>query len=116
MNDKPIDKDFILLTLNEKWKCNIPFGWFPIFGDDEIPGIEIFESNYFSFFVEQVKSIIKDSYFLNTLLEIREDGQIKEMSVDESDFCYDGLEYIYTDVNFNLFYTFHMRIPQPLVD
>ena len=92
-----MDKDTLLLSLNEKWNCSLPFGWVPITGDETIPNTEIYESAYLSYYIEEIKTLIKKIYGLTTVFQIREDGQFKELNIDECDFYYDGLEYIYTD-------------------
>ena len=92
-----MDKDTLLLNLNEKWKCDLQFGWIPIKGDESIPNVEIYESNYFEYYIEEVKRIIKNKLRVTHLFEMREDGQFKELSVDDCDFSYDGLEYMYTN-------------------
>src|SRR5687768_11948949 len=96
-----MDKDLLLLTLNEKWKCSLPFGWIPITGDDHVDNTEIYESDYFSYYIEEVKAIIQSIYHLQTLYQIREDSQLKDLSLEACDFAYDGLEYIYTDASCN---------------
>ena len=95
-----MDKDTAMLTLNEKWNCDLNFGWVPITSDVAIENVEIYDSNYFQYYIEEIKEIIKINFKETQLLEIREDGQFNEVNIDDCDFYYDGLEYIYTDKNF----------------
>ena len=92
-----MDGDTLLLNLNERWKCSLEFGWIPITTNEAVPDTETYESDYLSHYIEEVKSIIQNKYRVNQLFELREDGQLKELNIDECDFCYDGLEYIYTE-------------------
>jgi hypothetical protein len=94
-----MDKDTLLLRLNEKWSCSLPFGWIPITSDEDIPDVKIFDSNYLGYYTDEVKKIIKNKFKVNNLFEIREDGHFKKLNIDDCDFSYNGLEYIYTDEN-----------------
>ncbi|RDC62909.1 hypothetical protein [Adhaeribacter pallidiroseus] len=95
-----MDKDIALLTLNEKWSCDLSFGWVPITSKEAIENVEIYNSNYFQYYTEEIKEVIKIKLKVIQLLGIREDGQFKEVNIDDCNFAYDGLEYIYTDKNF----------------
>ncbi|PSR54095.1 hypothetical protein AHMF7605_11465 [Adhaeribacter arboris] len=97
-----MDKDTAILTLNEKWNCDLNFGWVPITSNVAIENVEIYDSSYFQNYIGEIKEIIKINIKENQLLEIREDGQFKEVNIDDCDFYYDGLEYIYTDKNFEI--------------
>jgi len=94
-----MDKDILLLKLNEKWKCDLQFGWIPIASDEIIPNTEIYDSDYFEYYLDQIKEIIKNTLKVGSLFELREDGQFQKLNISECDFEYDGLEYIYTDKN-----------------
>ncbi|HEX8334981.1 MAG TPA: hypothetical protein VF622_20315 [Segetibacter sp.] len=94
-----MDKDTVLLTLNEKWDCSLPFGWIPITSDKIIPNVEIYDSNYFVYYVEEIKEVIKTKFKIADLFEIREDGQFLQLNINDCNFSYNGLEYIYTDEN-----------------
>ena len=93
-----IDKDLLLLSLNEKWQCSLPFGWIPITSDEIIPHTEIYDSSYFAYYLEDTKSAIKSLFDATVIFEIREDGELRSCHIDDSDFAYDGLEYIYTNI------------------
>jgi len=80
----------------------LPFGWIPITSDEAIPNVEIYNSTYFDYYIEGIKEIIKNKFKVNQLLEIGEDGHFRELNIDDCGFYYDGLEYIYTDKNFDL--------------
>ena len=94
-----MDKDILILMLNEKWKCTLPFGWIPLTSDEIVPNTEVYDSEYLQYYLEEIKKIIKNVFKSQTLYELREDGQFKELSLTECDFEYDGLEYIYTNKN-----------------
>ena len=96
-----MDKDTLLLKLNEKWKCSLEFGWIPITGDDEIANTEVYDSDYFEYYIDEVKKIIENIAETTTIFELREDGRLRELNLIECDFRYDGLEYIYTDRGFS---------------
>jgi len=96
-----MDKDILMLRLNEKWGCSLACGWIPIRGSETIPNTEIYDANYFNHFTEDIKAAIKSIYDLTSVFEIREDGRLKELTINECDFSCDGLEYIYTDGKLN---------------
>jgi uncharacterized protein YegP (UPF0339 family) len=99
--NRKMDKDTLLLLLNQKWNCTLPFGWIPVTNNEIIADTEIYDSDYLKYYVDEVKEILKETLKISSLYEIREDGQINELTLDECDFEYDGLEYIYTDKNLN---------------
>jgi hypothetical protein len=92
-----VDKDEMLLLLNEKWGCSLEFGWVPITGESRLPDFEIFDSNYFQDIIESVRSLVRNTLELRSLFELREDGRFERISIDECQLGYDGLEYIYTN-------------------
>ena len=94
-----MDKDSLLVLLNEKWNCNLAFGWIPITSDETIDNTEIYSSTHFKYYINEVKKILTTVFELSRLYEIREDGQFNELKISECDFEYDGQEYIYTDKN-----------------
>jgi len=96
-----MDKDTLLLLLNEKWNCTLPFGWIPITSNEKIDNTEVYGSDYFEYYIDELKEILENVFELSNLYEIREDGQFSELKISECDFEYDGLEYIYTDKNLN---------------
>jgi hypothetical protein len=96
-----MDKDSLLLLLNEKWNCNLAFGWIPITSDETIDNTEVYSSAHFKYYINEVKKMLITVFELSCLYEIREDGQYKELTINECDFEYDGQEYIYTDKNVN---------------
>ncbi|OAQ43505.1 hypothetical protein A5893_17240 [Pedobacter psychrophilus] len=93
-------KDLVLLNLNEKWNCNLPFGWIPITGEKGIPNTEIYQSNHFTEHITNLPDILKDIYDIIEVFEIQESGNMTFKKATECDFVYDGLEYIYTDKKF----------------
>ena len=93
-------EDLVLLTLNEKWNCDLPFGWIPISGDRKIPNTEIYQAEHFTDNITNLPTIIKDLYNLTELFEIQEGGSVALKIATDCNFFYDGLEYMYTDKNF----------------
>jgi hypothetical protein len=72
-----MDKDALLLMLNEKWNCTLPFGWIPITSDEIIPNTEVYDSDYLEYYFEEIKDIIKNVFEINFLFELREDGNLE---------------------------------------
>jgi hypothetical protein len=95
-----MDKDLILLEVNERWKWQIPFGWIPISGNEFIEDTEIYHANYFAFFEEDIISAIARIYELGEVYEFVEGGEINAQPLDNCTFYYDGLERMYTDKQF----------------
>jgi len=91
------DNDDLMLLLNEKWNCSLPFGWVPITGDLTISNVEIFDSNSFQDVIGQIRGIISGTFEVDWLFEVREDGNFTKVNIADCGLCYDGLEYIYTD-------------------
>jgi hypothetical protein len=94
--------DMVLLELNARWNCSLPFGWIPIYDtatDEET--VDIYSHDYFLPFAEQVKQCLRDTFNASTLYEIEEGGTVRLLDLDECVFDYDGHEYMYTDLSFS---------------
>ncbi|GDX53195.1 hypothetical protein LBMAG27_22420 [Bacteroidota bacterium] len=92
-------EDLLLLTLNEKWKVNIPFGWIPITGDEKIEDTEIYQSYYFGKYITELKEIIQNLFNVSMLYEVVDGGSVERKIIADCEIRYDGLEYLYTDEN-----------------
>jgi hypothetical protein len=93
-------EDLIILSLNEIWKCDVPFGWVPITGDEKIPDTEIYQSNHFQNNIPDISNLLSEVYQVTEVYEIQEGGIVKLKKTADCVFSYDGLEYIYTDKKF----------------
>src|SRR4030095_1835382 len=92
-----MDKDSLLLALNQRWQCDLDFGWVPITGHEPIADTEIYKSTFLEHYLEDIKSAIRNIFKSSVLFEIREDGQFRQPRLEDCDFAYNGLEYIYTN-------------------
>jgi hypothetical protein len=72
-----MDRDTLLLMLNEKWNCTLPFGWIPTTSGEIIPNTEVYDSDYLEYYLEEIKDIIKNVFEVNVLFELREVGSLK---------------------------------------
>jgi hypothetical protein len=93
-------EDLVLLNLNEKWKCDLDFGWIPITSDMDIANTEIYKADYFSENITNISELLKNLFEIVQVYEIQEGGNVTLKELVECDFYYDGLEYIYTDEKF----------------
>lgn len=91
-----MDEDIVILELNARWGCAIPFGWIPMTGDDEIPNTEIYYAELFDDREEEVKGIIK-SLYTDNVFEILEGGAVSSKHLNGCFFGYNGLEHLYTN-------------------
>lgn len=97
-----MDEDIVLLKLNEIWKCELPFGWIPITGDAIISDTEIYQSDYFQVYIDVIRELLKAKFKLSEIYEVREGGSISIKNVNDCNFQYDGIEYLYTDFNYQI--------------
>jgi hypothetical protein len=95
-----MNEDLVILSLNEIWGCEIPFGWIPIYGQKDIPDTEIYQADYFEINIPSPENIIADTYNLTEIYEITEGGRVALTNIYDCRFGYDGLEYLYTDKDF----------------
>ena len=95
-------EDMVLLELNARWNCQLPFGWIPMCDtavDKET--VDIYDSEYFHHFDEEVKQCLRDTFNASTLYEIEEGGTVRLLKLEECVFGYRSLEYMYTDLSFS---------------
>jgi hypothetical protein len=98
-----MNEDLVILELNARWGCDIPFGWVPITGNQEIPDTEIFYNEAFheAFPDEVLRQALQNVFQVTELYEIQEYGRVSVQPLAESYFGYDGLEYIHTNTGFD---------------
>ena len=96
-----MDEDLVILELNTRWGCDIPFGWIPITGDQKIPGTETYDAEYFNQFTEAVRIAIGRLYGINEVYEVLEGGAVNTQLLSSCFLGYDGLEHLYTNFNFD---------------
>jgi hypothetical protein len=97
-----MSEDLVLLELNARWNCDLPFGWVPITGpaakSDEL---EIYNLDPFvDWFSLGIKQIIADAFGISFIYKIQEGGAVNYIPLDDCVFGYTGLEHMYTDVSF----------------
>jgi hypothetical protein len=99
---EPMDEDSILLELNQRWGCDLPFGWVPItnpakFSEElEVYGAEAFAKQ----FDGKLPMLLEQTFGVSELYEITEGGTVKIVALADCLFRYSGLEHIYTDQSF----------------
>ncbi|QNH63489.1 hypothetical protein [Hymenobacter sediminicola] len=71
-----MDEDLVLLELNARWGCDIPFGWIPMTGDYSIPDTEIYYFETFNNMIGEVSRVINRIY-TDKVFEIVEGGLCK---------------------------------------
>ena len=93
--------DMVILELNAKWDCAIPFGWIPMTRlAYDAEAVEVYDADYFNCFEDELKYILKTKFGINDLYEINEGGHVTFISLDDCVFYYDGVEHLYTDTKF----------------
>lgn len=97
-----MSEDEVILELNARWNCEIPFGWIPICRDStEADVAEVYEEKYFHHFDDEVKKVLCETFHASTLYEIAEGGIVRLLALNECVFGYDGLEHMYSDLSFS---------------
>lgn len=95
-----MEEDLIKLEMNERWGCDISFGWIPITGDVVIPHTEIYQSKYFHAFFPDLQDLLRSVFNVTEVFEWCEGGNISLRNLADCYFAFDGLEYIYFDKHF----------------
>jgi hypothetical protein len=96
-----MSEDLVILELNARWGCDIPFGWIPMTGDYKLPNTEIYYSEFFDDnLIENIKHVIKCLY-TDKLFEILEGGAVSVQYLDNCFFGYNGLEHLHTNDAFD---------------
>ena len=101
-NREPKDSDTVILELNEKWQVGIPCGWIPIIGNIKINNTKIYRADAFEDKLGEMKLLLKTQFNCNKLYEIEEGGTVKYLDIEECTFSYTGLEYLYSDLNYEI--------------
>lgn len=94
------DNDTVLLELNEKWKFSLSFGWVPITDDEPDQAFEIYQAEDFELKIDDLVQVLKSKFKLDFIYEINEHQKVSIRKIEECDFCYTGLEHLYTDQSY----------------
>jgi hypothetical protein len=98
-----MSEDLVLLELNARWKCDLPFGWVPITGPaTNSEGVEIYDQEAFSewFTDDAIAQLLRDTFGIAAAYEIAEGGAVTFSELEKCVFGYNGLEHMYTDASF----------------
>ncbi|OWP64549.1 hypothetical protein CDA63_04050 [Hymenobacter amundsenii] len=96
-----MDEDLVILELNARWGCDIPFGWIPITGDQKILETEIYDAEYFDQFIEYIRVAVKRLYRVSEVYEVVEGGAVSTQPLSTCFLGYNGLEHLHTNFNFD---------------
>ncbi|GAB3726897.1 hypothetical protein GCM10027594_08760 [Hymenobacter agri] len=97
-----MSEDEVILELNARWNCEIPFGWIPIYrASTDADVAEVYDEEYFHHFDDAVKKVLRETFHVSTLYEIEEGGTVRQLTLDECVFGYNGLEHMYSDLLFS---------------
>ena len=97
-----MSEDLVLLELNARWNCDLPFGWAPItrpLKASEEAGIYQ-ATSFHKRFGSTIRQLVAETFDISAMFEITEGGAVAFNRLDKCVFCYDGLEYMYTDAAF----------------
>jgi len=98
-----MSEDLVLLELNARWNCDLPFGWVPITAPaDNSEELEIYDSEAFAecFDNNAINRLLEETFGISTAYEIVEGGAVAFTELEKCVFGYNGLEHMYTDVSF----------------
>ncbi len=98
-----MSEDVILLELNARWNCDLPFGWVPITGPaDNSEKLEIYDQDAFAewFTKDAICRLLRETFGIASLYEIVEGGAVLLRDLASCEFGYNGLEHMYTDESF----------------
>ena len=98
-----MSEDLVLLELNARWNCDLPFGWVPITGPaDNSEELEIYDLNAFLgwFDDDAIRQLLAETFGISAGYEIVEGGAVEFLALDKCVFGYNGLEHMYTDNTF----------------
>ena len=90
------------IKLNEKWKVNLNWGWYPINSNaNPIPSlIESFQQRYFEAEADQIlRKFIFANLGISEVFVFEEGSGYEKSNIFEADLYYSGLEKIVTDAN-----------------
>ena len=95
--------DLVLLELNARWNCDLPFCWVPITGPaDNSKELEIYDLDAFIewFDDDAISRLLSEIFSISAVYEITEGGAVALTELENCVFGYDGLEHMYTDTSF----------------
>jgi len=98
-----MSEDLVLLELNARWNCDLPFGWVPITGPaDNSEELEIYDLDTFIewFGNDGINRLLKEIFGISAIYEIAEGGAVSFIELEKCVFGYNGLEHMYTDASF----------------
>jgi hypothetical protein len=99
-----MDEDLVILELNARWGCDIPFGWIPLSDNHkQIPHTEVYNDEAFHEAVSDtdLRGIVRKVFQAAELYEVVEGGTVSRKSLDDCFFGYDGLEHLHTNATFD---------------
>ena len=98
-----MSEDLVLLELNARWNCDLPFGWVPITGPaDNSEELEIYDLDTFLEWFDDnaIKRLLAGTFGISAAYEIVEGGAVAFTELEKCVFGYDGLEHMHTDDSF----------------
>lgn len=98
-----MSEDLVLLELNARWNCDLPFGWVPITGPAHNSAeLEIYDLDAFIkwFDGDAISRLLKETFGISATYEIVEGGEVAFADLEKCVFGYNGLEHMYTDASF----------------
>lgn len=98
-----MSEDLVLLELNARWGCALPFGWVPmtqVVGNSSELEIYVLESFVEWFDFDGIKSLLGNTFGISKVYEITEGGEVNFIELEDCVLDYDGLEHMYTDASF----------------
>jgi hypothetical protein len=98
-----MSEDLVLLELNARWNCDLPFGWVPITGPaDNSDELTIYGSDAFAeqFDKDAIRRLLAETFGISAAYEIQEGGAVAFVELNKCVLGYNGLEHMYTDAAF----------------
>ncbi|RZK23153.1 MAG: hypothetical protein EOO56_06045 [Hymenobacter sp.] len=98
-----MSEDLVLLELNARWNCALPFGWVPITGPaNNSEELEIYDLDAFTgwFADDAIKQLLEVTFCIAAAYEVVEGGAVAFTELEKCVFGYNGLEHMYTDTSF----------------
>ena len=93
-----MSEDLVLLELNARWNCDLPFGWVPITGPaDNSEELEIYDLDAFIdwFADDAVSRLLEETFGIAAAYEIVEGGAVAFTELAKCVFGYNGLEHVH---------------------
>jgi hypothetical protein len=98
-----MSEDLVLLELNARYNCDLPFGWVPITGPtDNSEELEIYDLDAFIDWFDDsaIRRLLEETFNIAAAYEIVEGGAVAFKALEDCVFGYNGLEHMYTDSSF----------------